>query len=1163
MDPDPQALCDTATPDATSGAAGCADTLASAEAATCAPVDALRPGAPSPAGLGEVRPEHYQRGGEVARGGMGRIVAAQDRRIGRPVALKELLGGGPVAVARFEREAYITGRLQHPAIVPVYEAGRWPTGEPFFAMKLVAGRPLDEVLRTRRDLAARLALLPHGIAVAEALAYAHSRGVIHRDLKPANVLVGDFGETVVIDWGLAREASAADEAVEAGGPATGQTGDLTVAGAVMGTPAYMAPEQAAGQAVDARADVYALGALLYHLVTGRPPYQGRTSAEVLAAVAAGPPTPVEQLAAGAPADLLAVIRKAMSPEPGARYPTADALAQDLRRFQAGQLVAAHTYGLGALVRRWLVRNRAVAGVATAALVLVAALSAVGLRRIVVERDRARTEARRAVVAGKEADRQRDQAREGRRAALAQANRAVLLQARTALERDPSEAVAWLRLLEPTGPGWGAARTVLADARSRGLSRHIVGGLKRPASQLRFSADGRHLAFVESGWIRVHVVDVATGRDASHLPDVPVVDLHVAPSGEAAAFSPAGDRAVRWDLAAGWRAAAADVVVAALADRTPSLRLRVVRGRVLLRRPGAAAQDLGPALAGGEALPVLVDAAGRLAVEPGPAGLRVWNLGTATSRALGPAPAPIAPGSLRLSADGRWLVAWARRSLWLWETATARVREVRFPDDLSVAALAPVGGGLAAVTADGRLWLGTAEGADPVAQPDAVGRAQDLTFGPDGRTLAVAAPAGVALWSVEHPRLRWLRGHALGVVAVAFAPDGLTLASTADDDTVRLWSLQELAVPDRGPRASTLPAVGPDGLELLVGDGTAAWRWSPDQGAPRQVLAGSDAPSAVALGRDPSRYAVALGNGTVWLGSGSGSAPRSPGGHAEVTGLAFLADGRLVSHGRQPHLRTWTAAGARERDFEPSPRPAPSPAGEAGVRCVRLRPWSSLRAAPASPHVLVEDPDPRGCHAEWILWDLGTGKATRLGPAFAAAFSPDGATLAQAGTESRLVLRELASGRTRTLRSPLAPVASLAWSPDARRIAVGGQGQWAWLELGTGVAKVHAGHAGRVVALAFAPEGGRVATVAEDGALRIWDVASGASRVVGLPGRPSRVWWSRDGRRIGVVAGPVLSLRDDLPLDPGALVRHLRALPYRLLGEGGAAAHVGVTTVSPR
>ena len=155
--------------------------------------------------LPEVPTDSYALGLEIARGGMGRIRAARDLRIGRPVAVKELLDSSPDLAARFEREARMTARLQHPGIVPIYEIGRWRDGTPFYAMRNVPGRTLRDAIRAAVRLADRLALLPSVIAAAEAVAYAHSMHIIHRDVTPANILVGAHGETVVIDWGLAKD----------------------------------------------------------------------------------------------------------------------------------------------------------------------------------------------------------------------------------------------------------------------------------------------------------------------------------------------------------------------------------------------------------------------------------------------------------------------------------------------------------------------------------------------------------------------------------------------------------------------------------------------------------------------------------------------------------------------------------------------------------------------------------------------------------------------------------------------------------------------------------------------------------------------------------------------------------------------------------------------
>jgi tetratricopeptide (TPR) repeat protein len=344
-------------------------------------------------GLVAVPPSHYREADEIARGGMGRICVARDRRLARWVAVKDILVSDADVARRFEREIRITARLQHPSIVSVYEAGLSSTGRPFYAMPLVKGRSLDDVIRSCGSLADRLALIPNLLAVADAMAYAHGEGIIHRDLKPHNVLVGGFGETVVIDWGIAKSLD--DPADRASGRFGLAGGVQTVDGAVIGTPAYMSPEQAGGSAVDERSDVYALGAMLVHVLTGKPPYAGGSTAEVLAQVLSGPPADTRVVVPDAPAELHAIVARAMAREPADRYASARGFAEDLRRFQTGQLVGAHRYSVGQLLRRWARRHRGVLAVTAAGVVAVATLAAVTTRRIVDERERAevnRTEA---------------------------------------------------------------------------------------------------------------------------------------------------------------------------------------------------------------------------------------------------------------------------------------------------------------------------------------------------------------------------------------------------------------------------------------------------------------------------------------------------------------------------------------------------------------------------------------------------------------------------------------------------------------------------------------------------------------------------------------------------------------------------------------------------
>src|SRR5215813_7176387 len=320
--------------------------------------------------LPDLKNNRYSIQSEHARGGLGRILVAQDLRLDRPVAVKELLRSGADAEARFTREALITARLQHPSIVPVYDLAWHPSGKPFYAMKLVSGRSLSTLIKEKATLAERLALLPNVIAVADAMAYAHGQRVIHRDLKPSNVMVGPFGETIVIDWGLAADLrSVYHPSRSVTGAYEIATSGITVAGTVMGTPEYMSLEQSQGKPVDERADVYAIGAILYHVLAGCAPYQGGSSAEVLAKVAKEDPEPIRQRQPDVPQDLATIVGKAMSRDPEARYPTAKELADDLKRFQTGQMVSAHSYSRMALIRRWLWRNRTPAVIAGASLLV--------------------------------------------------------------------------------------------------------------------------------------------------------------------------------------------------------------------------------------------------------------------------------------------------------------------------------------------------------------------------------------------------------------------------------------------------------------------------------------------------------------------------------------------------------------------------------------------------------------------------------------------------------------------------------------------------------------------------------------------------------------------------------------------------------------------------
>jgi serine/threonine protein kinase/WD40 repeat protein/tetratricopeptide (TPR) repeat protein len=345
--------------------------------------------------------DRYLLGKEFARGGLGRILSAKDKKLDRIVALKELLSDNDKMRERFLREVLLTARLEHPGIVPIHDIGVRPSGEIYYAMKLVDGRSFDKVIAEKKTLVERLSLLSHVIDACKALAYAHDKGVIHRDLKPHNIMIGSFGETVVIDWGLAKEHFSSQESVASSQGEEGQkereversdrnrrfpvpagpglksgvnggseiypgdngayrevgSNELTKVGSILGTPAYMPPEQARGETVDARADVYSLGAILYHLLSGAAPYKNHRAQETIRDVLSGPPVALSTLEPKAPRELLSIVKRAMSRDARDRYPSAAALLDELLLFQQGKIVGAHAYSRRERVVRWLHQNR--------------------------------------------------------------------------------------------------------------------------------------------------------------------------------------------------------------------------------------------------------------------------------------------------------------------------------------------------------------------------------------------------------------------------------------------------------------------------------------------------------------------------------------------------------------------------------------------------------------------------------------------------------------------------------------------------------------------------------------------------------------------------------------------------------------------------------------
>ncbi len=356
-----------------------------------------------------------------ARGGLGAIFVALDSELNREVALKQILdrhADDPVSRQRFLQEAEITGGLEHPGIVPVYGLGAYAGGRPYYAMRFIKGDSLKEAIEhfhregalkadpASRSLALRK-LLRRFTDVCNAIDYAHSRGILHRDIKPGNIIVGKHGETLVVDWGLAKPLGRAEPGRERGErtlvPSSASGSADTLPGTTLGTPAYMSPEQAGGdlERLGPRSDVYSLGATLYCILTGRPPFDTADVGEVLRKVQNGEFTPPRQLDPAVDKALEAVCLKAMATSPDNRYASCRALAEDVERWMADEPVSARRDAWPDHLARWARRHRAWAQAAVAALLAVAVIASIAA--VVVDRSRraemaARGEATRSLVA---------------------------------------------------------------------------------------------------------------------------------------------------------------------------------------------------------------------------------------------------------------------------------------------------------------------------------------------------------------------------------------------------------------------------------------------------------------------------------------------------------------------------------------------------------------------------------------------------------------------------------------------------------------------------------------------------------------------------------------------------------------------------------------------
>ncbi len=1040
-----------------------------------------RASGPSPGDYAElptVASQHYVRGDLVAKGGVGRVVVARDRRLGRLVAIKELLPGRAHMRVRFEEEARITARLQHPAIVSVLEAGTWPDGEPFYAMTLVPGRSLDAEIARRPSLAERLALLPRVGAVADALAYAHSQGIVHRDLKPANVLVGDFGETVVIDWGLAKDLAAPRIGLPSGSMAAVVLGDEP--GAVVGTPAYMPPEQARGEPVDERADVYALGAMLHHVLAGQPPYDHGSAREVLKMVIAGVPAPVDLSALGAPTDLCTIVAKAMARAREARYPSAAELADDLRRFQTGRLVAARHYGPGARLLHWLRRNRAPVGVAAVALAALLALAVVAVVGIVGERDVARRERRLAVEQEHEAE--------------VRAAELFLEQARReSLDGHSGSALVYLQAARAHSDS--PALRFLAQENLRSFARQEF--VLEDGAPLRFalaSPDDHQpwlLTAGASGMVRVW----ASGKRISELDHgAAVVHARWLPDGRSVIVAGDDGTLSTWDVQHG-----------------PRLRLDAQAGPVR-------AFD--------------VDASGRVVVSAhGDGRLRVWHL-----PAEGDAPPPVLLDdreprgdtlAVALSPDGREVAAAGRDGrVRVWAiTGALRLTLVGHEDgsDVIGVAFSPDGTRLASAGADATARLWDARTGAPLAT--LAGHASDvrwLEFSRDGtRLLTASLDRTAAVWDARSgARLVVLAGHEDLVRRAHFSADGGRVLSASDDGTARLWDattgapLARYEGHRRPVRDATFDAH--ETRVLTASDDGTARVFSVDEGPARLPLPGGT--SALAYAPDGTLAAAGTDGGVRYFAAGAHAPAGAPLADLEGTVLALAwadrgatlvaADdaGRIVSWDvRARTVRATHEHGAAVLAVAQWPGALASAGRDGFVRVWPAgdRPGRSVSLGGASVTALAAAPDGRR------LWAASGRRVVALdtadlsqrgalpeqpGPIAGLALGPDGRTLVALSLASA-TLWDVSGAAPRalgpTLRGNGGRLWAAAWRPDGQLLATGSLDGlvelWAVDARGGVRLAARKGGAGAITSLAFSPDGTTLAAGGDDGSVYLWDL----------------------------------------------------------------------------
>jgi WD40 repeat protein/predicted Ser/Thr protein kinase len=851
---------------------------------------------------------------ELGEGGMGTVFRAEQESPRRPVAIKVLHTRSQSAWIRFQTEAQVMARLDHPGIARVLEAGE-ADGQAFLAMEYVAGVTLDRFV-TRRPLRERLELF---VQLCDAVHHAHVKGVIHRDLKPANVMVRDGGRVVVLDFGVARLA---DE----------NTPGTTRAGELLGTPLYMSPEQARMRPdeIDARTDVYTLGVMLYELCSDELPHNGRgmPMPVLTVAICEDDPVPLGKRDPALRGDLDAITAKALEKDPARRYASVAALADDVRRHLDGRAVSVRAPGTMERTRRF-VRRRPVAAFA----ILMVSFGLTAFAAIVTS---LWLDAR---AARETAEHERSVAEDARAKAVAartdleaRTNQLLLRQARAALVRDPTEALAWLAQLTQNGE---AAAAIAEEARARGVAAAVLRGHNDEVHWVEAVQGG----FVTGGYDgkvivwdgsprtiytakhgRVHLVRPAPDGQRFAIGCDDGVLAIVARDGTLIAELPghAGDvQHIAWSADGAWLASGDD------------------HGNVLLWPHGRAPGTRLPT--GTTAIGLVMWAGNQLVAGDHSGALWAWDPATG-ARVQGK------PGAEQIDAwsDGKTLITvdadgavrtWRLPGLELARTVTTGLKTKRaaFAADGSFAVLGGIGGTVTRVddkvtpigqhhaqvraVAIAGTWIATAsDDGSVIARDTSTGRELDLR-GHTGRIRHLAFAGTSTLLSSDSDGVirRWELAQVPPDVLPAgegpvqrLATDGTRIAAADATGAISVTALADGGHHQLGVETARVTALAIAGDAVVAGTAEGALTWWRASGPTRMQLAGSIKDIAVSS----DRVAVATSKGPIAMFTRTGEPlPAIAGNEGGTECLAFDASGDLLASGGQDRVvRVWRRDG---------------------------------------------------------------------------------------------------------------------------------------------------------------------------------------------------------------------------------------------------------------